>query len=563
MLKRGTCLCLIAALLIGLFVTMPLPAQAASDMVTSEECIAMIKEFEGFSGSAYLDTDGLYTIGYGTRCPTDMVEYYKQYPMTEEEADAELRRCVVEYEASVNKFQDKHGVSFTQGQFDGVISMVYNCGAGWLNKGTTLINALSTGATGNDLIQAFTIYSLSGGVRSVGHVTRRLAEANMYLNGVYQRKVPDNFAYVLYMPNGGKVSGYDVQGYDVNLTATPLPTATYSGYTFLGWYTAATGGRKVTVLDASTRNCKLYAHWKVAGESDTLEDPSEGGSTGSDSNAISVPVQVTGTYVNVRSGPGLSYDIVGKAVMGDRLTITETVECDNYLWGHCELGWLALTYTDYKEQKPTTVTKTYGTVIGTSYLNVRSAPDGQVIGELHLGDRVEILEQGVYNDRLWGRYEGGWICMRTYISLEAVTETVNAASVSGTQEAANAMVRYGTVVNTRTQNVRSAPYGTIVDKLNEGDRIRIYEIQMVDGCAWGQSDAGWVCLRTYVRMEGQDGEMIVSASCLNVRSAAGTDNAVVAQLACGTAVTVLETAVVEGRSWARISGGWVCMEYLV
>lgn len=566
MLKRGTCLCLIAVLLLGLFTAMPLSAHAASDMVTSEECIAMIKEFEGFSGSAYLDTDGLYTIGYGTRCPTEDVEYYKQYPMTEEEADAELRRCVVDYEASVNKFLDKHGISFTQGQFDGVISMVYNCGASWLNKGTTLINALTTGATGNELIHAFTIYSLSGGVRSVGHVTRRLAEANMYLNGVYQRKVPDNFGYVLYMANGGKVSGYDVQGYDVNLTATPLPTATYAGYQFLGWYTAATGGRKVTVLDASTRNCKLYAHWKSVEDSDSvIEEPNDTPSTG-DGNTISVPVQVTGTYVNVRSGPGLSYDIVGKAVKGDRLSITETVEADNYLWGHCELGWLALNYTNYKAQQQTTVTKTYGTVVGTSYLNVRSAPDGELIGELHLGDRVEILEQGVYNDRLWGRFEGGWICMRTYITLETVTETitVEAAAAYATQKPANAAVRWGTVVNTDTQNVRSTPDGTIVGKLNRGDRIRIYEIRTVNGRAWGRCDMGWVCLRTYIRMDGagQDGEMTVTASCLNVRSEAGMTNAVVDQLPEGTIVTVLEMVIVDGIRWGKTSDGWVCMDYL-
>lgn len=563
MLKRGLSLCLIAALLIGLFAAVPMTARAASNMVTSEECIAVIKEFEGFSGSAYLDTDGHYTIGYGTRCPNDMVEYYKSYPMTQEEADAELRRCVVEYEAAVNKFLDKHGISFTQGQFDGVISLVYNCGASYLNNGATLISALTSGATGNQLINAFTIYSLSGGVRSVGHINRRLAEANMYLNGEYQRKPPESFGYVLYNANGGKVSGYDVQGYDVNLTATPLPTATYDGHTFLGWYTAVSGGQKVTVLNASTDGVKLYARWeKNTGDSTTTTTPSTGSGTSA------VQVTVTGTSVNVRSGPGLSYSIVTSVTKGTSLSITETKEADGYVWGHCDKGWLALKYTDYASAaaetvaEPVTTTRTYATVINDT-LNVRSEPDGEVIDQLQLGDRVEILEQGVYNDRLWGRYSGGWICMRTYVSLETVTETVNSAAMEVTETPVNGAVQYGTVVNTKTQNVRSAPNGEIVGKLSGGDRIAILEKRVVNGCAWGRIESGWVCLRTYVRLDcDMTDAMTVTASCLNVRCDAGTDNAIVDRLYSGETVEVLEIAAVNGTDWARIDGGWVCMDYL-
>ena len=355
MLKRGLRLCLIAVLLICVFTVLPTAARAASDMIASEECLGVIKEFEGFSPTAYKDTDGLYTIGYGTRCPTDMVEYYKTYPMTEEEADAELRRCVVEYEVAVNKFIDKHGISFTQGQFDGVISMVYNCGASWLTKGNTLINALTSGAKGNDLIQAFTIYSMSGGVRSVGHINRRLAEANMYLNTDYQRKPPENFCYVLYKANGGKISGYDVQGYDADLTATPLPTATYEGYEFVGWYTAAKGGEKVTVLDASTDGIKLYAHWEEKlDESETVmptepTGPEESVTPEEDKKPEAVLVTVTGSSVRIRSGAGTGYSQVGSVVRGDRVSITEVKKADGYTWGRFELGWIALEYTDYSE----------------------------------------------------------------------------------------------------------------------------------------------------------------------------------------------------------------------
>lgn len=597
MLKRGLSLCLIAAMLMGLFVAVPLTVRAASDMVTSEECIAVIKEFEGFSGSAYVDTDGLHTIGYGTRCPEDMVEYYKSYPMTKEEADAEMRRVVAEYEVAVNKFLDRHGITFTQGQFDGVISMVYNCGAGWLTKGSTLISALTNqNVSRNELIHAFTIYSMSGGVRSLGHINRRQAEANMYLNGEYQRKAPASFSYVLYKTSKGELNGYNVQGYHVEDTAKPTTSATYEGYDFLGWYTAPSGGQKVTVLDASTRGITLYAQWKKAEPKPVTPtdptDPTEATkpaettkpsattkptvpeTTAPDASDESVLVKVTGSKVNVRSGPGLDYSTVTQAVKGDKLSITATKQADGYLWGKYEQGWVALKYTTYDEviaQKPAEpVVKTYATVILTDTLNVRAEPDGTVVGQLKRGDRVEILEQGTYNGRLWGRFKDGWICMRSYVKLETVTEDPNSISVDATEEPKASVIFMGTVVNTEYQNVRLEPYGKIVAKLAGGDRVAILEQRIVDGCPWGRIESGWVCLRTYIRLDDQEQNsgsalgktMKVTASCLNVRSGAGTSNAIVDQLYCGQSVEILETTYVGATPWARTANGWVCMNYL-
>ncbi|MBO4480708.1 MAG: InlB B-repeat-containing protein [Alphaproteobacteria bacterium] len=46
-----------------------------------------------------------------------------------------------------------------------------------------------------------------------------------------------------------------------------LPSATYNGHTFMGWYTAASGGQFVGLGGASytpTSNITLYAHWDVA-----------------------------------------------------------------------------------------------------------------------------------------------------------------------------------------------------------------------------------------------------------------------------------------------------------
>jgi len=43
-----------------------------------------------------------------------------------------------------------------------------------------------------------------------------------------------------------------------------LPTATRDGYTFGGWFTAASGGTEVTSTTTATKNVTLYAHWTEA-----------------------------------------------------------------------------------------------------------------------------------------------------------------------------------------------------------------------------------------------------------------------------------------------------------
>jgi len=68
---------------------------------------------------------------------------------------------------------------------------------------------------------------------------------------------------VNFHPDGGTVSPASTS-FDTNTSTVELPTPTYSGYTFSGWFTAASGGTLVglggssTALTAST---DLYAQW--------------------------------------------------------------------------------------------------------------------------------------------------------------------------------------------------------------------------------------------------------------------------------------------------------------
>lgn len=53
---------------------------------------------------------------------------------------------------------------------------------------------------------------------------------------------------------------------------------------------------------------------------------------------------VTGSGVNVRSGAGTSYPVVGSKTMGDVVTITETVSADGMIWGKIDTGWISMNY---------------------------------------------------------------------------------------------------------------------------------------------------------------------------------------------------------------------------
>ena len=65
---------------------------------------------------------------------------------------------------------------------------------------------------------------------------------------------------ITFNANGGTVSPTSAKtGDDGKLTS--LPTPTRSGYTFDGWFTAATGGTAVTVSNVYSANATIYARW--------------------------------------------------------------------------------------------------------------------------------------------------------------------------------------------------------------------------------------------------------------------------------------------------------------
>ena len=108
-----------------------------------------------------------------------------------------------------------------------------------------------------------------------------------------------------------------------------LTTPTYSGYTFNGWYTAASGGTQVTSSTVPTGNTTYYAHWTNLPQE--LETPTRvsqpdsisNGSTGNITFTTNVPATVTITRpTNGTSTAGWTAAVTSSAGTSHTIKIT-------------------------------------------------------------------------------------------------------------------------------------------------------------------------------------------------------------------------------------------------
>ena len=103
-----------------------------------------------------------------------------------------------------------------------------------------------------------------------------------------------NTCTLTYYSNGGSTCNNNTGGCAREVT---LCTPTRNGYTFDGWYTAPSGGSKVSSPYTLNSNTTLYAHWTENGSSQNSED---------DSGYVpSTPTKYTLTY-NVNGGKACS-----------------------------------------------------------------------------------------------------------------------------------------------------------------------------------------------------------------------------------------------------------------
>jgi len=139
-------------------------------MKPSQECIDMVKHFEGFEDTAYLCPANVWTIGYGR---TKNVKEGDK--ITEPQAERDLQEELQEFGAQVLGVVD---VSLLQNEFDALTSWTYNLGVGNLSSSTLLkkLNAGDKDSVPSEMLR----WNKAAGKVLAGLTARRQAEADLW-----------------------------------------------------------------------------------------------------------------------------------------------------------------------------------------------------------------------------------------------------------------------------------------------------------------------------------------------------------------------------------------------
>ena len=571
--------------MIMLFSLVPAAALTASaaSFTTSTAAINMLKEFEGYSKECEWD-NAQWSVGYGSACtesghPSTKTNGTKGgHTITEVEAVAALRKELETVEKAVNSFASSNGIAMTQSKFDALVSFSYNCGTAWMRGSGAFKQAIVNGVTGNEFLYAISLWSAASGKILPSLVNRRLAEANLYLNGVYSAKRPANYTYVLFDGNG-VVASEKVQGFSTGSYVPIKATAAQTGKIFMGWYTAAEGGEWVRTLTSAVAGKTLYAHWQ---------------DTAAPAASIVSYKMAANSFTSLQPLDRPSVD--GKA-LGSKLSADDTItivrdymDANGDKW--CRVsgsGWLKVGPLVTEDgATPTEVVVT----VTNSYINVRKGPStgSEYVGKVNQGDKLTITAVKLTNGALWGQFEKGWVALM-YTNYDSVIESIPEVEEDEKEEAvpedavATAVVQCSTYVNVRKG--AGMQHGTC-GSLANGTKVTIYEIaKNINGHDWGRISTGWFCLDyavlTMLETDKEDGKgetekeeekdenaekpiatgHVVCATSVNLRSGAGVFNPLVGKLTNGNAVKIYEITTVIGHEWGRIGKDvWICLDYV-
>ena len=138
----------------------------------SEAGVDLIKHFEGLRLTAYQDSVGVWTVGWGST--GDHVKPYMK--ITEAQAEQLLKDDLVRFEKCVNEYVK---VPINQNEFDALCSFSFNLGCNAL-AGSTLLRKLNAGNPKEEVADEFERWVKAGDQTLPGLVRRREAEALLF-----------------------------------------------------------------------------------------------------------------------------------------------------------------------------------------------------------------------------------------------------------------------------------------------------------------------------------------------------------------------------------------------
>ena len=521
MKKRIVCVLLTLIMLISLVPATAITASAATNAI-SESAIYVLKQLEGYKKTC----DGTGYIGYGAKCPECLGKEGVNAKvdgctnkMYEKEADAILRQELKTLDKAVNSFASTNAVALTQSQHDALVMFSFQNGTAWTIGTGALQTAIKSGYTGSKFVDAICKWNYS-----YSDDSRRMVEANMYLNGVYSSKTPANYIGVEFVLGAGTMEVDKRQYFDVSSPYTINLTPKNGENTFLGWYTKEDGGERVTILNSThattyhangPKMLKLYAAWQAKdadlGDHGLTIEYSINKSQLASTTVYNVPngSKVT-TYVN-ENGKEVKISLKDVLYVAD-----DYVDANGVFWAKIadkvkvdgvektpEIGWVQIkggapVKTESNASMDVTVTVT------NTYVNVRAKAKitSDKIGSYNQGKELRIINVKNGDGFLWGQVASsdgtaaGWVALM-YTNYDAVIASANSSvSTNNANVVATATITYTGYVNVRSE---AGINNQIVGSLSKGQTVDVYETKYVNGIQWGRCSAGWFCM-TYANV---------------------------------------------------------------
>lgn len=149
-------------------------------MRISDRGLALIESFEGYVGRPYNDAVGYATVGFGHLIgyrPYTQADVRRFAGWTHADFEDLLRTDMRQYEDAV---KGAIRVSLTQGQYDALVSLAYNCGPGAIQGN---IARLANSGRVNEIPNVMRQYVHAGGRTLPGLVRRREAEITVFNGG--------------------------------------------------------------------------------------------------------------------------------------------------------------------------------------------------------------------------------------------------------------------------------------------------------------------------------------------------------------------------------------------
>ncbi|OYW67157.1 MAG: hypothetical protein B7Z40_08675 [Bosea sp. 12-68-7] len=168
-----------------------------STLRTTSAGIAIIKEFEGFRGQAYLCPAGVWTIGYGHTSAAGAPAVVKGQMINRQRAEDILRSDVDRFENAIEGLIERAKVNVVlPHEFDAMVSLAFNIGVGAFSKSTVLKRYLRGDKAGAaDAFLAWNKATVNGRkVVLAGLNRRRQAERSLFLG---DRKVAEATAAIV------------------------------------------------------------------------------------------------------------------------------------------------------------------------------------------------------------------------------------------------------------------------------------------------------------------------------------------------------------------------------